>query len=286
MANIKSQVILSPPDERDFRVGASVDISNDFPESFEVFQPPVEDQGDVGNCVAQSLANIFETWRNREGDKHKDFSVGYIYGNSDFYGMIPRDACAAVCKEGDVLREVWECFDENPKCHRKKAELSEDIKAQAIKMAEYVRIYTISELKAFMLKYRLPVMIIAEGKHYSAFCSGYHATACYGWNEKDELLYTNSWGTGGMYGDGKGKMQFNKIEEIWGVIPIMNEEITFTDTSGHWAEKQIEEMAKLGIIKGYEDGSFKPDKAVTRAEVAAMLCRAINVVRGIADSNY
>ena len=33
-----------------------------------------------------------------------------------------------------------------------------------------------------------------------------------------------------------------------------------------WASEQIEEMTDLGIIKGYTDGAFKPDKSVSRIE--------------------
>lgn len=44
----------------------------------------------------------------------------------------------------------------------------------------------------------------------------------------------------------------------------------------HWAYKAIEELAEMGIINGYEDGTFKPDGAVTRAEVATMLDRYMN----------
>ena len=41
----------------------------------------------------------------------------------------------------------------------------------------------------------------------------------------------------------------------------------------HWAYKAIEEMAELGLIKGYEDGTFKPDEPITRAEVATIISR-------------
>ena len=44
----------------------------------------------------------------------------------------------------------------------------------------------------------------------------------------------------------------------------------------HWAYKAIESLADMGIINGYEDGTFKPDEAVTRAELATMLDRYIN----------
>lgn len=44
----------------------------------------------------------------------------------------------------------------------------------------------------------------------------------------------------------------------------------------HWAYNAIEELSEMGIINGYEDGTFKPDEAVTRAELATMLDRYIN----------
>ncbi|MBY0013676.1 S-layer homology domain-containing protein [Paenibacillus typhae] len=40
----------------------------------------------------------------------------------------------------------------------------------------------------------------------------------------------------------------------------------FGDVQGHWAEASIKAVAASGLFNGYEDGSFKPDQAVTRAE--------------------
>ena len=41
----------------------------------------------------------------------------------------------------------------------------------------------------------------------------------------------------------------------------------------HWAYKAIEELADKGIINGYEDGTFKPDEFITRAEVATLISK-------------
>lgn len=45
------------------------------------------------------------------------------------------------------------------------------------------------------------------------------------------------------------------------------------DITGHWAEKPIRKVIQKGIMKGYPDGSFQPDKPVTRAELATILDR-------------
>lgn len=48
---------------------------------------------------------------------------------------------------------------------------------------------------------------------------------------------------------------------------------TFTDVSGHWAEADILRAAELGLIGGYEDGTFKPDNSLTRAQFVTILYR-------------
>ena len=53
---------------------------------------------------------------------------------------------------------------------------------------------------------------------------------------------------------------------------------SFTDVSGHWAESDIHEAAAHGWIRGYEDGSFKPDQFITRAEAMTMINRVLNRV--------
>lgn len=47
------------------------------------------------------------------------------------------------------------------------------------------------------------------------------------------------------------------------------------DYKGHWAEKAIDEVKEAGIMKGYEDGSFKPDEKITRAEVAVIVSKLL-----------
>ncbi|WP_218092908.1 S-layer homology domain-containing protein [Paenibacillus solanacearum] len=46
-----------------------------------------------------------------------------------------------------------------------------------------------------------------------------------------------------------------------------------TDYSGHWAENSIYWALKQSIVRGYEDGSFQPDRIVSEAEFLSMLIR-------------
>lgn len=50
-----------------------------------------------------------------------------------------------------------------------------------------------------------------------------------------------------------------------------------SDIQKHWALAAITKLAKLDVIKGYPDGSFKPDRAITRAEFASMLVRLLAI---------
>ena len=42
-----------------------------------------------------------------------------------------------------------------------------------------------------------------------------------------------------------------------------------------WAKTAVEEMAESGLIKGYEDGSFRPDNAVTKQEALILIARVL-----------
>ncbi|MCJ7855382.1 S-layer homology domain-containing protein [Lachnospiraceae bacterium NSJ-143] len=49
------------------------------------------------------------------------------------------------------------------------------------------------------------------------------------------------------------------------------------DINGHWAEKTINKWQDNGLINGYEDGSFQPNKPVSRAEFICMMNKALKM---------
>jgi len=54
-------------------------------------------------------------------------------------------------------------------------------------------------------------------------------------------------------------------------------EAEFTDLSGHWAEENVKRLAGVGAAKGFEDGTFKPDRPISRAEFVALLVRVLGL---------
>jgi hypothetical protein len=50
---------------------------------------------------------------------------------------------------------------------------------------------------------------------------------------------------------------------------------SFADVpEGYWAKSPIENNATVGLVQGYPDGNFKPERALSRAELATLLVRA------------
>ncbi|OGC40368.1 hypothetical protein A2438_03765 [candidate division WOR-1 bacterium RIFOXYC2_FULL_46_14] len=72
--------------------------------------------------------------------------------------------------------------------------------------------------------------------------------------------------------------------------------VSFTDVnSGYWAKAPIENTGTVGLVQGYPDGTFKPDRSLTRAELSALLVRAkeykvpgrpVKVFKDVASSHW
>lgn len=98
----------------------------------------------------------------------------------------------------------------------------------------------------------------------------------------EDIAKGKSTGSGGSTGDtGSDKGSYSSDNSSGkasvGTNIITNSENTqtgessFSDISGHWAEKDINALYAKQIINGYEDGSFRPANLVTRAEFVKMV---------------
>ncbi len=53
--------------------------------------------------------------------------------------------------------------------------------------------------------------------------------------------------------------------------------VELKDISGHWAQAIIMELVNSGVVSGYPDATFQPDKNITRAEFTTALVKAFEL---------
>ena len=97
-------------------------------------------------------------------------------------------------------------------------------------------------------------------------------------------------GTGGSAGGGRNEANISKGGSIGLTDPTdsnRTDNSKFSDLdSVPWAKEAIDKLSEKSIINGYEDGCFRPDDAVTREELAAMIVRAFSKIDENAKSEF
>jgi len=61
---------------------------------------------------------------------------------------------------------------------------------------------------------------------------------------------------------------------------------TFTDVKGHWAERYVEIIDELGILKGYENNTYEPNKYITYTETVVAILKVLGYNDSVLDDNY
>jgi hypothetical protein len=88
--------------------------------------------------------------------------------------------------------------------------------------------------------------------------------------------------SGGSPGGGKNtvvKTDAPKVEK--------NQAATFSDfSSNHWAYSAVMNLSEKSVINGYEDGSFRPENSVTRAEFIKMIVTATGGIEKSAQCDF
>ena len=56
--------------------------------------------------------------------------------------------------------------------------------------------------------------------------------------------------------------------DVQGAGPVFSDVL-----EGRWSYQEITALAQAGILNGYEDDTFRPERALTRGEMAALLAR-------------
>lgn len=98
-----------------------------------------------------------------------------------------------------------------------------------------------------------------------------------------QTIEGNTSQSGSQSNGGQVCLKTRNLSQVVGVCrPIYKEEvkpvIPDDDYSTHWAVKDIDLAIERGLMKGYPDGTFKPDKPITRAELAVVLNRIYDLL--------
>lgn len=92
------------------------------------------------------------------------------------------------------------------------------------------------------------------------------------WIQLDNIKV--DWNSGKVSGDTN---HFTKFAVLATEKPIERPTVKLSDISGHWAENDIVKLTELGAVSGYQDGSFKPNNSITRAEFISIVVRALGL---------
>ncbi|MGN7382094.1 S-layer homology domain-containing protein [Paenibacillus sp. SAFN-117] len=70
-----------------------------------------------------------------------------------------------------------------------------------------------------------------------------------------------------------------------GVYAAIETDISFNDVASHWAKSYVDLLSHKLIVDGYEDGSFGPERSITRAEFAAIIARSLGLDTSASSSS-
>lgn len=137
---------------------------------------------------------------------------------------------------------------------------------------------------------------VRDGKYFAAVNSLTNSTYSLIWNQKTFADIQNHWAKGAVE-DMASRLVVNGIDDtrynpnasitraefaamIVRGLGLAEEEGTdqFTDVkSADWFSGAVQKAVEYDLVKGYEDGTFAPNKTITREEALTMISRAMDV---------
>ena len=254
-----------------------------YPEEFEIPREntgTLKDQGNIGACVAEVIAQIAESFYKEE------MSEGHVYGefrpdstkNSKNGGMVVSSAMEFWRTLGTLPKKYFDILKEMPEMSKitGKFDNFQEISAR-YRLNSYVTINYASEkkenaIKDALMKYNRGLVSVSRD-----YFGESHCILLTGWNDKKGTYkFKNSWGE--SYGD-KGFGEIPKKEVGICYLPLF-EEVTmpFKDvTPDLWFYNDVKSVYFAGLMKGVGEDTFAPDKPLTRAEMATILNRITKI---------
>lgn len=75
------------------------------------------------------------------------------------------------------------------------------------------------------------------------------------------------------WGHARGLAKFFGLTEKGEATQAPATDQPYNDITGHWAEADIKKVTRAGYMNGYDNGEFRPNDSISRAEVAAVISR-------------
>jgi hypothetical protein len=233
----------------------------------------VLDQGSVNSCVAHGIAGALSANHLKNTGELLDLSVLLIYGlwRGDMVepGMFVESTLEKGREVGTSSRRFAPENLEVPEAIEKAKEYKDKYPdSLAFRVGSFYKMRQnsnfVSDIKKALYQFDLPIVTVKENG------GSRHCELIVGWDEDNFILqnsYGESFGDKGLH---KVPLTTKSLDDTYLVLAD-KVELPFSDVSGHWAEKYIRNVYFAGLMKGYPDGTFQPDKAITRAELAKVV---------------
>lgn len=288
MNNAKGLIEIAPK-ARDYlyELACGAPTATEYPEFFQIADDRlgvVKDQGMVGACVGEVVAQLAEIFNYIETGENIEFSEGFAYGGlrepeDRYYGMFLGKTLEQWRKKGMIpklylpelieMNEMQNIVNANPKLFEI---------AKPYKINSYVSLRGSKAKKDLLIKDALTKY------NYGLMCSSSeyfgepHCIMLIGWNDKtDSYIIKNSWGK--SYGEnGIKEIPKSEINEIYLVLDEVIE-LKFVDVKEtDWFYKYVKNTVMAGLMEGTSETTFEPNKQLTRAEAAALMDRIVKLI--------
>ena len=252
----------------------------DYPEEFELERVArVKDQGDVGACVACTIATIGEQLFKKE--MSEAWAYGSLRADTDKKpGMYVIRALDLWRKTGIVPLSDFGILEEMPEMReltRKFPDLlavAEKYRIGGYASLDYAdKVRKDKAIKSALMTDGIGLVAVSE-KYFDES----HCITLTGWNDKNNTYrFQNSWGADWKDG-GCSEIPKEQIDAVYAVF-YDEIELPFEDIKkDRWSYNRIRNAYMTGIVKGVSETMFAPEKPLTREEATVMIDRLYEVL--------
>jgi C1A family cysteine protease len=278
--------------------------NEDLPATFRLWDSAIKNQQEKSTCVAHALASAMEILEYYDTGDRNQFSTSWYYGyrqNTDYQGE--GMSIVEALENARIIGGVHKSLMPDNLHYTDTSKVIQDMEEECLVEAEKHRIKNYAEISNIhsipdAIYYNNSPVIIGIDVYESFYNVGTdgiipvpntkiekyyggHAMLCIGWTTiKDDLylVIKNSWGE--YWGDnGYCYLKVNSkfpLYEMYLIFDEQNYNIDFKDIKGRWSEDYINDAIKMGILNGYEDGTFKPTQNITREEIAVIVSKIMD----------